>query len=223
MNNLTINPVGVIERATAQERMTAFMAALVKAQQAMAPIARDMDNPATKSRYASLAAIDRAIRPHYTKAGLAPTFDTRPSTKGELWITVVCELVHESGYFKEYSVDLLADGAGAKGGAVMTRTHAIGSAITYGKRQLLKMIFNLAEAGDKDDDDGNAAGARDHLTSDEAEVIRAMLVDANCTTDDIIRLCKKHKIESLEQIRRNQINAIKTDIAEFKKWKERQK
>ena len=72
------DPIGIIERAQTQERATQFMAALVKAQRDMAPIARDMDNPSTKSRYASLAAVDRAIRPAYTAAGLAPTFDTRP-------------------------------------------------------------------------------------------------------------------------------------------------
>jgi|SRR6516162_745690 hypothetical protein len=54
-----------------QLRMTAFMAALVQAQQEMEPIARDMKNDTTRSKYASLAAVDKAIRPHYTKQGLA--------------------------------------------------------------------------------------------------------------------------------------------------------
>ena len=37
----------------------------------------------------------------------------------------------------------------------MTRTHATVSAVSYGKRTLLKMAFNVAEG--TDDDDGNAA------------------------------------------------------------------
>lgn len=48
-----------------------------------------------------------------------------------------------------------ADGKGAKGGDVMTKTHAAGSAMSYGQRYLLKMIFNLAVG---DDDDGQKAG-----------------------------------------------------------------
>jgi hypothetical protein len=48
-----------------------------------------------------------------------------------------------------------ADGKGAKGGDVMTRTHATGSALSYGMRYLLKMIFNVAVG--EDDDDGNDA------------------------------------------------------------------
>jgi hypothetical protein len=47
------------------------------------------------------------------------------------------------------------DGKGARGGDVMTKTHAMGSGISYGMRYLLRMIFNLAI---DQDDDGNAAG-----------------------------------------------------------------
>jgi hypothetical protein len=39
---------------------------------------------------------------------------------------------------------------------MMTPTHASIAAVTYGRRALLKMIFNLAE----DDDDGNLAGGQ---------------------------------------------------------------
>ena len=39
----------------------------------------------------------------------------------------------------------------------MTKTHAAGSALTYGQRYLLKMIFNIAIGSD---DDGNAASPR---------------------------------------------------------------
>ena len=46
-----------------------------------------------------------------------------------------------------------ADGKGAKGGDVMTKTHATGAAVSYGMRYLLKMIFNVAVG--EDDTDGN--------------------------------------------------------------------
>ena len=214
-------PIAVIERAQMQERATQFMAALVAAQAEMEPIARDLSNTTTKSKYASLAAVDRAIRPHYTKHGLAPTFNTRPSSKGDLWITIVCELVHSSGYYKEYSIDMLADGAGPKGAPVMTRTHAIGSAVTYGKRQLLKMIFNLAEAGE--DDDGNAAGARDLLNDQELDVIKAALDDAEANESDMARFCKTMKVEGLTYLRRDQIADAMARIASFKEIKRQQK
>ena len=55
-----------------------------------------------------------------------------------------------------------ADGKGAKGGDVMTKTHATGSAMTYGQRYLVKMIFNIAVGAD---DDGRAAGAQPTIAS----------------------------------------------------------
>ena len=60
-----------------------------------------------------------------------------------------------------------ADGKGAQGRDVMTRTHATGSAVSYGRRYLLLMIFNIAVGGE--DDDGNAAGRKvsEKLISDE--------------------------------------------------------
>lgn len=54
---------------------------------------------------------------------------------------------------KPYQIDMPADGKGAKGGDVMTKTHATGAAASYGMRYLLKMIFNVAIG--EEDRDGN--------------------------------------------------------------------
>jgi hypothetical protein len=59
-----------------------------------------------------------------------------------------------------------ADGKGARGNDVMTKTHATGAAITYGKRYLLGMIFNLAVTRD---DDGNGAGNGDWVDEADAD------------------------------------------------------
>ena len=59
----------------------AFNASLVRAQSEMSPVVADANNPQTRSRYATYAALDRAIRPHYTAHGLAPSFGTEPLTE----------------------------------------------------------------------------------------------------------------------------------------------
>jgi hypothetical protein len=48
-----------------------------------------------------------------------------------------------------------------KGGDVITKTHAVGSAMTYGRRCVLRMIFNVAIG---EDDDGNCANIRAWLS-----------------------------------------------------------
>jgi hypothetical protein len=143
---------------------TEFNRAMAAAQAEMRRVAADAENPQTRSRYASYAALDRALRPIYTKHGFALTFNTADSPLDE-HIRVLCDAVHVGGHTKTYTIDMPADGMGAKGGAVMTKTHARGSAASYGMRYLLKLIWNVAVG--EDDDDGNAAGG--HLAPEGFE------------------------------------------------------
>lgn len=135
----------------------AFNEAMAAAQAEMRPVVKDADNPQTRSRYASYEAIDRALRPIYSKHGFALSFNTDESKLAE-HVCVVCLVSHRAGYERVYRVDMPADGKGAKGGDVMTKTHAAGSAMQYGMRYLLKLIFNVATS-DKEDD-GNAASRK---------------------------------------------------------------
>lgn len=145
----------------AQQRIAeqAFNVAMADAQGQMRRVAADADNSQTKSRYATYAALDRALRPIYTAAGFGLSFTT-DTPQRELEVRLVCHVSHVGGFARDYHIDMPADGKGAKGGDVMTRTHATGSAVSYGMRYLLKMIFNVA-VGDEVDDDGNAAGRQE--------------------------------------------------------------
>lgn len=152
--------IEVIERLKAlydQEREkreeSEFNAAMNRVQAALVRIGTDSDNPQTHSKYASYAAIDKAIRPVYAKEGFSLSFNTEESKYPEQ-VRIVCFVSHPGGHTRRYQVDMPADGKGAKGGDVMTKTHATGSAMTYGKRYLVNFIFNLAIGAD---DDGNGA------------------------------------------------------------------
>lgn len=141
------------ERATARRAEEQFNAAMSQAQTKMRPIAADAENPQTKSKYASYAQIDRALRPIYTEHGFGLSFDTGDGAAAQ-WVRVLCHVTHAGGFMRTYHVDMPADGKGAKGGDVMTITHAVGAAMSYGMRYLLKMIFNVAVGAE--DVDGNA-------------------------------------------------------------------
>ncbi len=129
-----------------------FNDAMNRAQQRMRPIATDMDNPQTRSKYASYKQLDNAIRPIYTGEGFGVSFDSEDSPKGADWVRVLA-YVTNAGWSRTYRLDMPADGKGAKGGDVMTKTHATAAGVSYGIRNLLKMIFNLAIG--EDDRDGN--------------------------------------------------------------------
>src|SRR5262249_44932680 len=118
------------------------------------PIVKDSPNNQTGSKYASYTALDRAIRSVYTRHGFALSFDTEPAPN-PADILVVLYITH-GRHKRRYSIPMPCDGKGPRGGDVMSRTHAVGSAVTYGRRYLLCAAFNITTA----DDDGNQAGRR---------------------------------------------------------------
>src|SRR5690606_10580729 len=120
-----------------------FNEAMAAAQKASRPVPADATNPQTRSNYATYAALDTALRPIDTEHGFALSFDTDLSPLAE-HTRVLCLVTHDAGHERTYKVDMPSDGKGAKGGDVMTKTHASGAAMSYGMRYLLKMIFNVA-------------------------------------------------------------------------------
>ena len=170
----------------------AFNTAMVRAQSEMTPVVADASNPQTRSRYATYAALDRAIKPHYTAHGLAPSFGTEPLTEPGM-MRIVGILGHIEGFARRYQIDMPIDTKGARGGDVMTRTHATGSALTYGKRYLLIAMFNLAI---EDDDDGNAAGGRrPYRPQGTPNGPRSMDEMVDRDTGEVIEHCAPFKIE----------------------------
>ena len=161
------------ERLDAKGAEREFDAAMSEAQAEMRGVATDKKNASTRSEYASYFTLDKAVRPIYTKHGFSLSFNT--GSAGTDTVNVLCRVSHKAGYSREYSIIMPADGKGAKGGDVMTKTHATGSAATYGMRYLLKMIFNIAIGADPDDDDGNRAEGLKSITTEQIMEIDALL------------------------------------------------
>lgn len=145
------------ERMQAKTAETEFNAALSRVQGEMGRIAADATNNQTKSQYATYGKLDASLRPKYTKEGFSLSFGTEPAPEG--MVGMVCFVSHIGGHTREYRAHVPSDGKGAKGGDVMTKTHAFGSGTSYGMRYLLKMIFNVAIG--EEDDDGNSASGDD--------------------------------------------------------------
>jgi len=141
------------EKAMLRDAEMQFNDAMNVAQSELGRVAPNLENPQTHSRYASYAALDKVIRPIYVKHGFSLSFDTGDCPHPDM-VRVVCYVSHRAGHTRTYRTDMPADGKGAKGGDVMTKTHATGAAMSYGSRYLLKSIFNIAVG--EDDSDGNS-------------------------------------------------------------------
>lgn len=141
------------ERMDAKQAEAEFNDALTACQRELGTISADATNPQTRSKYATYAKLDRALRPIYTKHSISISYGTEDSPKAE-HVRVIA-YVARGGHTRVYRLDVPADGKGAKGGDVMTKTHATGAAMSYGSRYLLRSIFNISIG--EEDDDGNVA------------------------------------------------------------------
>ena len=162
------------ERQDSKRAETAFNIAMKDAQSEMGTIGADANNPQTRSKYATYAKLDSVLRPIYTRHGFSLSFDEDDSPKPD-HIRVVCYVAHEAGHTRTYRKDMPADGKGAKGGDVMTKTHAAGAAASYGARYLLKGIFNIAVG--EEDKDGNVPADQTTI-SEEQEIELRELIEA---------------------------------------------
>lgn len=190
--------VAMHERALAQRAAVEFDTAMAEAQRECTPICEDANNPQTKSKYATYLALDCAVRPIYTRHGFSISYG-QGSGAPENYIKVEA-YVSRAGHSRTYWLDMPADGKGAKGGDVMTKTHATGSALTYGRRYLLVAIFNLA-IGEMHDDDGNAASGHEPLTPAHKEELVALIKETGADTAAFLKyLFPRAPVKSLDEM-----------------------
>ena len=143
------------------EDREAFTAALRRIQDKIKSIVKDCENKQTHSKYASAEAVDNMLDKLIEEEHMTLSFTPRPSDKENEFVVV--GVLSLGAYSKEYPLPIPCDGKGPKGEGVMSRVHAVGSGVTYGKRYIKNMIFNLRFK--EKDDDGNRAGGGQKLQS----------------------------------------------------------
>jgi len=147
------------ERVDARQNQQAFNRAMSEAQSEMMQVVRDGDNPHSRSKYARLEAIDKAIRPIYTSHGFSVRYrGGEPSIPGG--VKVICVVSHAQGHTEEFPLEAPADSVGSKGVTNKPMVQAVGSTVTYLRRYALMMAFNVTLTNDPDDDDGEATRGR---------------------------------------------------------------
>lgn len=167
------------ERWQANEARMAYGEAMAACQAEMPPIIKDKHNSQTNSDYASYEGLNRTIKPIYTKHGFSLSFGELSST--EKGVTVWADCRHSQGHCERFTIFMPMDGVGIKGNPMMTAIHAKGSTMSYAKRNLAKMVFNLAEAGE--DQDGNMPYPEGTITEAQGNELKALLTEKNIHSD----------------------------------------
>ena len=191
------------QRVEAETSRKSFISAFVEAQSAIGAIVKDAANSQTHSKYATHAALDKVLRPVYVAKGFAVSFDTAESSK-PAHIKVLCNLIHKDGHERQYQVDMPTDGNGPKGNAIMSQTHAAGTAISYGKRYLLIAVWNLALV-DKDTD-GNVPVDSSPISEAQYKELAALISSTNTDLDQFLKM---GKIDCLSDVAANKFETVK--------------
>jgi ERF superfamily len=203
--------VGKMERLLAmhqtivsEQRRTAFMAAMGRLSGKLPEIGKH--GTSHHGKYARLEDIDRAIRPLLAEEGLSLSFDSLPVENEK--IRVICKLSHEQGHFEMKQVDLPIDKSGSKNGAQATV-----STISYGRRALTKMLFNLVEEGE--DTDSNDLTL---INDEQIKTIHTLLIDTKSNQAKFLKLIAG--VEKLEDIPARDYRRIINALDEKKRQQE---
>lgn len=132
------------------QRRIEYNVSMKAAQEEMKPIVRMAENE--KKKYAKLEHVDNALRPIYSKHGFSLSFNSRRESDNT--ITILCDVLHEAGHHESKELNGAVDTTGAKGSANKTQIQGVGSTVSYLRRYLTLMIFNVVLINEDDDGSG---------------------------------------------------------------------
>lgn len=180
------------ERLLLRDAEAAFNDAMHLAQSQMPQVARDASNETTRSRYTRLETLSAAASPIIAANGFSLSYGTDESPLPDHY-RIICDVAHKGGFTKPYHVDLPIDNTGMKGTKNKTDTHGAVSAISYGRRVLKLLIFDIATK----DDDGNAAAGIHPISVDQYDALKKRIADVQADEE---KFCEYLGVGDLRQL-----------------------
>jgi hypothetical protein len=183
--------LAIQERLLADQRKTAFMAALARLQAVLPQITKQgtiLDNSGrARNRFAKIEDIDAQIRPLLAEEGFSFAFDSKQT--GSV-IEFTGTLHHREGHAVEKTLSLPIDN-----GAGRNAVQSVGSTTSYARRYLLSMHLNLVTRDE--DDDGMGGASKGPITEAQTAELRKLLEDVG---GDPKRFFKWAGVERLEDL-----------------------
>ena len=180
------------ERYEANEARKIFTQSFALAQAKIASVIKTKVNPITHSKYADLGDIIVSASRVYTAEGFSVIFYEGDTAVPDS-IRVCADILHKAGHKETYHYDVPLDGTGLKGNANMTKIHGKSSSVSYGRRYLMCMVWNIPT---QDDNDGNN-GEVIYISQEEGNKIMDMVVS---TGSNLEKFLTYMGVESMETI-----------------------
>ncbi len=182
------------ERIQAEQRKTAYGAAIARLQAKLPQIRKDgriIVSGQERSRYARLEDVDRAIRPLLAEEGFALSFDEEQASEDA--VRFVVTLSHRDGHSeirrRTFPIDKAPIG---QKGPIRTAIQDAGSTTSYARRHLIKMILNIVET--EEDIDGNDPQL---ITPEQARDLRALIEEVKADQARFLAYLGVPKLESI--------------------------
>ena len=198
----------------AREAEIEFNRAMQAVQSEIQPIMRDAKGQ--NNRYARLEAIDRKLRPIYTRHGFSLMFGAKAVEGQPDMLSITCECLHRDGHVKHYELPSKLDSTNK----AKSDIQAVGATVTYLRRYLTSLIFGLVFTDDPDDNDGTTAYIDEH----QRNQILDLLIDCRDTWPDIERLFLKFMgVSRVEEIPAQQFELAVNQLQAKAKAAEKQR
>lgn len=181
------------ERVLEREAEQAWIKAMKAAQEECLPIKRNKKNDTTRSTYTDLEMLSRRADPVIHRHGFTLSFGSGESNLANHY-RVTCEVAHTGGHRRPYFLDVPTDMTGIKGNQNKTATHGMGSAVSYGRRYLKLIIFDIATT---DDDDGNLASNSGPITGEQFDTLNGL---CDAVKADKVSFCRYLRVDSLKDV-----------------------
>lgn len=169
-----------------------FTAALHAAQAEMPRVQKNgrVDLGTGKGGYdfATWEDMDRALRPIMARHGFSLAFDMAMKEGGGAIVTGT--LQHVAGHSKAASIPLALDA-----GAGRNNLQAMGSTLSYGKRYVAEMLFNIVREGR--DDDGKLGGTV-FISAEQKQELVALIQETKADTVGFLRYMEVPSLDEIE-------------------------
>lgn len=186
------------ERIEKRDQEKAFNIAMKVAQEQIPPVLKDRNNPATSSKYSTLEKVNKTIMPVILNNGFTLSFGSGAPRIPDHYL-VTCVLSHISGHSRSYEADVPADVEGMKGAKNKSATQGFGSSMSYGRRYLTLMIFNIVPT-DKEDNDGNTQVTEAEIILISAKQFTALNDKLENVKADKRKFCEHFRIDGLAKL-----------------------
>lgn len=180
--------LAMIERREKQEREAIYNDAMADCQADIPQIQKDgkiIVKGQERSRFARLEDIDVQLRPYTKKYGFSVGYDTKRID--DKHIEVLCKVGHRKGHSETKSIPLAIDV-----NEFRTNSQSVSATISFAKRVLLGMHFNLVTRGE---DTGGAA--LEPISDEQAKDLEALRQEVGA---DKQRFLKFMEVESIDKI-----------------------